>query len=432
MSFEVGHNMNFTLPTDWKWFELVELQANEKRPIISGPFGSSIGSRFFQPKGVPVIRGNNLSLNISDRFIDDGFVFLSEAKANELNTWATKDDILFTAAGTIGQVGLIEENTRFLSYIISNKQIRVRFDYLKILPRYAYYWLSQPLMIEFIQQRNTGSTIPLINLSVVKSLPIALPPINVQRKIVAILSSLDNKIELNRQTNQTLEAIAHALFKEWFFDFNFPGATGEMEKSELGEIPKGWKIGKLFDISKLIGGGTPKTSINEYWENGTIQWISAKDVTPNNGTFITDTEKKITKLGLLKSSAKLLPQYSTVITARGTVGNYCIIPETMAISQSNYALSSTLNNGQFFLFYIIANLVTELKQRSYGTVFDTITTNSLTDIQIVIPEQNVLDKYNKIITPIFENILNNLKQTKTLTQLRDSLLPKLMKGELIK
>lgn len=107
MSFEVGHNMNFNLPTEWQWCELVELQANEKRPIISGPFGSSIGSRFFQPEGVPVIRGNNLSLNISDRFIDDGFVFLSEEKANELKTWAIQDDILFTAAGTIGQVGLI-------------------------------------------------------------------------------------------------------------------------------------------------------------------------------------------------------------------------------------------------------------------------------------------------------------------------------------
>ena len=185
------------------------------KAIVSGPFGSSIGSKFFVSEGIPIIRGNNLTTSM-DRFVDEGFVFLTIEKAKEFeNCEAISNDIVVTAAGSIGQIGIIPETARYSKYIISNKQLRARLDSSKIMPLFAFYWLSSPWMVQYIQQRNTGSSVPLINLSVLRSLPIPLPPLPEQRAIAAILSSLDDKIELNRKLNATLEEIARTLFTAW-------------------------------------------------------------------------------------------------------------------------------------------------------------------------------------------------------------------------
>ena len=184
------------LPNDWDLKTVDEIKAPEKKSIISGPFGSNISAKYFVSNGIPVIRGNNLSLDLGIKFRDDGFVFITEEKAEELGTWARKDDIIFTAVGTIGQVGILKGNEKYEKYIISNKQLRIRIDKLIVEPMYAYYWLASPQMVETIKQRNTGSSVPLINLSVLKSLLIPLPPKEERLQITSILSSLDDKIDL--------------------------------------------------------------------------------------------------------------------------------------------------------------------------------------------------------------------------------------------
>ena len=257
------------LPEDWRWATVEKVQASSKRAIVTGPFGSSIGSRFFVDYGVPVIRGNNLSTE-RVRFIDKGFVYLTEEKADEFkNLEAHPGDLVFTAAGTIGQVGIIPEHPSFKRYIISNKQMRARLNKDVIEPMFAYYWFTEPCMRNHIVSRNTGSTIPLINLGVLRSLPVPLPPLAIQLEIVATVSALDNKITLLRETNTTLEAIAQALFKSWFVDFDpvrtkaegrepegvppeiaalFPS---EFENSALGEIPKGWTFMRLDEACDI-------------------------------------------------------------------------------------------------------------------------------------------------------------------------------------
>jgi len=159
-----------------------------KKDIISGPFGSNISRKFFVESGIPVIRGNNLSLSVGNKFSDDDFVFLTEEKAKDLGTWAEINDLVFTAAGTIGQVGLITGNLNYSRYIISNKQLRVRLDNSIADPYYGYYWFSNPSMREMIISCDTGSTIPLINLTVLRSLPIILPPLKEQKAIAEVLS----------------------------------------------------------------------------------------------------------------------------------------------------------------------------------------------------------------------------------------------------
>ena len=205
-----------------KKVKLESLALPEKGAIISGPFGSNISSKFFVEIGVPVIRGNNLCLDYS-KFNDSGFVFITQEKADELNCWADKEDLLFTAAGTLGQVGILKEPLNFTRYVISNKQIRVRLDITKVNPLYAYYWFSSPWMFKRIAGVNKGSTVPLLTLAEIRDLPIFLPENrSTQDAVVEVLESISNKIALNKKMNQKLEAMAKHLYDYWFVQFDFP------------------------------------------------------------------------------------------------------------------------------------------------------------------------------------------------------------------
>lgn len=176
----------------------------EKASIISGPFGSNIGKRFFVDDGIPVIRGNNLSTTY-DKFYDKGFVYVTKEKADELNCYAYRDDIIFTAAGTLGQVGIIPRDSKYKEYVISNKQIRARINSDIVNVYYAYYWLSSPWIQKMLIDNNKGSTVPLLTLNEVRELPIYYPEnVEDQIKIVNILEAISKKIETNKKINDNL------------------------------------------------------------------------------------------------------------------------------------------------------------------------------------------------------------------------------------
>ncbi|RAY67232.1 hypothetical protein DP185_18005, partial [Enterobacter hormaechei] len=265
------------------------------RSVISGPFGSNIGQRFFKTHGVPIIRGNNLTTDFK-KFIDDGFVFLTEEKADELKSDAIKGDILFTAAGTIGQVGMIPLSAKYDRYVISNKQLRFRVDPEKADPDYVYYWLASPWIYKTIIDRNTGSTVPLINLGIIKSLPVSLPKdIIEQKKIASVLANIDEKIALNNRINTELEAMAKTLYDYWFVQFDFPDANGKPYKSSGGkmvynatlkrEIPVSWTDCQLGNIIERSGTGLNPRD-NFVLGQGDNYYVTIKNV--NNGKIILD------------------------------------------------------------------------------------------------------------------------------------------------
>jgi type I restriction enzyme, S subunit len=402
-----------------KTYKLGELSED----IAMGPFGSNLKVDNFIETGVPVIRGMNLN---DGGFTNNSFAFISEEKANTLKRClAYPDELVFTHRGTLGQVGIIPQNA-YPKYLVSQSQMRLKVKKDILVPKYLFYFFKSQLGQKELLKNTSQVGVPAIAnpTKSLKDVEITIPDIKEQTQIVSILSSLDDKIELNLQMNQTLEAMAQTIFKEWFVNFNFPGFDGYV----VDGLPKGWRLGSILEIADLLSGGTPKTDITEYW-NGNIKWISAKDITSNNRRFIIETEKQITELGISKSATKLLPKFTTVVSARGTVGNYCILPEEMAISQSNYGLKSK-NNSDFFLFIFIENMIEMMKAYSYGTVFDTITTKTFEEMEVVIPSKSLIAEYEKTINPIFSKILENQKQNKTLTQLRNSLLPKLMSGKI--
>jgi type I restriction enzyme S subunit len=259
---------------------------------------------------------------------------------------------------------------------------------------------------------NAGSAVPTLNRNHIHEIPVTIPPLSEQQAIAGVLSNLDDKIDLLQRQNKTLEAMAETIWRKMFIEDADPG----------------WEEVSLLEIINLVGGGTPKTEIPEYWD-GSIYWLSGKDITANHKSFVIDTEKKISELGLEQSSTKMLPKYATVISARGTVGSYCILSFPMAFSQTNYGVLPKVAKCYFFTYLLIAYVVEELKSASYGCVFDTITTSIFRDQNIVLPPEEIIISFEKIIEPYFNKIFDNTIQIRTLSRLRDTLLPKLMSGE---
>lgn len=305
-------------------------------------------------------------------------------------------------------------------------------------------WLFYAVKHYKLGEIDDGSPIPSTTRAAVYMQDIEVPPLPEQRAIAHILGTLDDKIELNRRMNETLEAMARALFKSWFVDFKpvrvkaggrdaglpreiadlFPNS---LEDSKLGEVPKGWRVRSFADTVEIIGGGTPKTSVNEYW-NGDISWYSVVDAPFDTDVFVIDTEKHITNAGLDNSSTRLLPEGATIISARGTVGKLALVGAPMAMNQSCYGLVG-LEGGASFTYFMTSNLVSALKQHSHGSVFDTITRETLAGVHVIAPSAAVTEAYEKMADPVMQRIKTNLKESRTLAVQRDALLPKLLSGE---
>ena len=315
-------------------------------------------------------------------------------------------------------------------------------DFLGNNPRFAYYLLQTLDLAAF----NSGSAQPSLNRNFLYSIPLKIPRPVEQYGIVDVLKSLDDRITLLRETNATLEAIAQALFKSWFVDFDpvrakMEGRTPEgmdeataalfpdgFETSELGEVPRGWRQQTFRDTIQIIGGGTPKTSNPDFW-GGDIPWFSVVDAPRSSDVFVIDTEKYITDAGLHGSSTKLLPVGTTIISARGTVGKLALTGRAMGMNQSCYGLRGKAGDT-YFTYFSATRLVQQLQQRAHGSVFDTITQETFAGIHVAYPQPPVIEAFDVAVSPLMARIRENLFQAQTLSTLRDTLLPRLISGQL--
>lgn len=378
------------VPKYWQVKTAEDIKSPEKKSIISGPFGSNISAKYFVESGVPVIRGNNLSLAVGEKFKDNGFVYISNEKAKELNTWANIDDLIFTAVGTIGQVGIVSENLQFSDYIISNKQLRLTVDQEQVLPIYAYYWFSSPKMVKQIIQRNTGSSVPLINLSVLKSLLIPIPPLQEQKAIVEVLSSLDDKIDLLHRQNQTLEQLAETLFRQWFVE----EAEEEWENGVLGDL---FTLQRGFDLPKQNRVDGPYSIYAASGESGG------------------HNEFKIKGPG--------------VTTGRsGILGNVFYIPQDFWPLNTSLFIKEFKRSSPLYAYYFLKTI--DLQSFNAGSAVPTLNRNHVHSNPVSIPPSILIEKFEYHAKTKFRKIEFNNNQILMLTQLRDTLLPKLMSGEI--
>ncbi|MEZ8013714.1 restriction endonuclease subunit S [Vibrio sp. FF112] len=438
-------NFDYSLPEGWSWKTIEQIQESPKGATITGPFGSSIGKKFFVEQGIPVIRGNNLSLKMIP-FIDDGFVFVSEEKAEELKRYKSKaDDLLFTAAGTIGQVGIIPQTSNFDEYIISNKQLRARLDRDLVDPLYAYYWFSSKPMVEYIKRQDTGSTIPLINLGVLRALPIPVAPLDAQVKIRKILESFDKKIEVNQKTNKTLEQMAQAIFKSWFVDFDpvkakmngeqpegMDAATAslfpeKLVESELGLIPEGWEAKPLGDFLTIKRGGSPRP-IKDFIVPDGYPWTKIADATANDNPYIFKTKEFIKEEGLkktvyLKKGTLILSNSATPGLPRFLDLDACIHDGWLHFPEKKHFTDS-------YLYQLFLHLRKHLISQGNGSVFTNLKTDILRNQMVLVPPKDLVDIYEMHAGKFLETVKAKSVESNQLAKLRDTLLPKLLSGEI--
>ena len=298
---------------------------------------------------------------------------------------------------------------------------------------FLYYLMTS---LDF-HHHHIGGAQPLMTQDIIGGFEISLPLLEEQRRIAGILGAIDDKIENNRRINTNLELQAQALYKQWFVDFEFPNeegkpyksSGGKMVDSELGIIPESWSVGKLEDIGDIIGGGTPSKAVAEYYTKNGIAWITPKDLSVLHLKFTAKGETDITELGYKNSSAKIMPRGSVLFSSRAPIGYISIAKNDICTNQG--FKSVVPNNGwTAFVYYYLLSNTENIESKATGSTFKEASGALMKSLDLVIPSDDILDKFEKIMSPIFESQEKFEAENETLATLRDTLLPKLMNGEI--
>lgn len=373
--------------------------------IAAGPFGSNLKVECFVPSGFPIIDGANLK---GYKVTDNITKFVTEEKARSLSrSIAHRGDVIVTISGTIGQIAYIPEDSLYDEYLCSQRQFRVSFDssmvYVPYLVFYFHTFEGQNKILSFANQTGVPAlSQPLKNF---KKIRLCLPSLQEQRRIASIVETINDKIENNIKINDNLQQQAAALFSSLY----------DRTNTEV----------RFTDLIQILGGGTPKTGENTYW-NGNIAFFTPKDVgTP----YTLITEKTITEEGLSHCNSRLYPVNTVFVTARGTVGKVGMSGVPMAMNQSCYALVGK-ETHQLLVYFYTLKAVDRLKHKASGAVFDAITTRDFESEQIMKLSDDDAKAFLCIAEPMFQKVLNNCIENLRLSTLRDSLLPKLMSGEI--
>ena len=277
-------------------------------------------------------------------------------------------------------------------------------------PKFLYYTLCEPDFTEYTVLTSRGAKMPRGDKEAILSYKVSLPPLPEQKAIASVLSSLDDKIDLLHRQNKTLEAMAETLFRQWFIE----------------EAKEDWEYVELGSVVETSSGGTPSRKEMSYYENGSIHWVKSKEL---NGSFITETEEMITDEAVKKSSAKLLPAYSTLIAMYGaTVGEYALITKTMTCNQAVCALKENEAYPYTFIFMYVKNQKDELINQAVGSAQQNISQILIKKLPIPTCTARI-NEYHQLVIPWFKKMQLNVEQIQILEKLRDTLLPKLMSGE---
>ena len=314
--------------------------------------------------------------------------------------------------------------------------------------RFLLYAYLGPAFQETIRERTVrGSTVDRIPLIEMPEFPITLPVLTEQRSIAHILSTLDDKIELNRKMNETLEAMAQALFQSWFVDFDPVRAKAEgrdpglpahiaalfpdsFEDSELGEIPEGWKTKPIGDLAKVQGGSTPSTKEPSYWEDGIHFWATPKDLSGLSSPVLLGTGRKITDAGLIQISSGLLPAGTVLLSSRAPIGYLAVAEIPVAINQGFIAMQALKGVSNLFLLLWAEVAHDRIVSRANGSTFLEISKSSFRPIPVVVPRASVMNAFDRVVRPMYSRIVANERESQILRDTRDALLPRLISGEL--
>ena len=361
-----------------------------------------------------------------DNYIFDGEFLLVAEDGENLRT--RKTPIAFIATGRFwvnNHAHIVRgnhlANTRFLAYALDRTNIS---GYL------------------------SGTTMPKLTQGNLNRVRLSLPPRPIQEAIVTLAKALDDKIELNRRMNETLEAMARAIFKSWFVDFDPvrakldgrqpPGMDADtaaifpdhFEHTELGLAPKGWTIRPVGEVVEAVGGGTPSTKESLFWDAGMHHWATPKDLSNLDAPILLDTNRKVTDAGLKKISSGLLPKGTLLLSSRAPVGYLAIAEVPIAVNQGFIAMKCDGDVSNYFMLNWCRENIDEIERRASGTTFQEISKRNFRPIPMIVPPSQLVGAFNGAVSSTYSRIASNLRESETLAATRDTLVPKLLSGEI--
>jgi type I restriction enzyme, S subunit len=456
------------LPYEWQVIEINDLLTKQR--------GVSVGVMYpgdHDPTGIPLIKAGDLSGSIINSDLD--FCITPEKHQEYCRTELEGGEILLVLVGDVGQCAVVPPAMKGWNAARAIAVIRLKD------PSDAHYvricLMSRPLRHLMYVWSNTTVQATL-NLKEVRQLPLPWPPKSIRDSIAEIFMAFDRKIELNRQMNQILEAMAQAIFQSWFVDFEpvkakqkakaagksaaeiemaaivalsgkSEEAIGELSaavrsalsetaglfgdelvESELSLIPEGWEVSQIGKEVEIVGGGTPSTQNSEFWDNGHINWVTPKDLSNLSDKVLLSTSRKITEQGLAKISSGLLPPNTILMSSRAPVGYLVITQIETAINQGFIAMKcNKCLPSEYVLLWADSNME-KIKQMASGSTFAEINKATFRPFLICVPPSEILNLFAKKVRPIYQKIASNNLQSISLATIRDALLPRLLSGEI--
>lgn len=401
------------------------------------------GESSYKTQGIALIRSQNV---YNDRFSYSGLAHIDEEQAAQLqNVEVRNSDILLNITGdSVARVFQVPDDV--LPARVNQHVAIVRPRGEELNARYLRFFLASPEMqAHMLSVAGAGATRNALTKGMIEGFRVPKPPLAVQQAVAHILGTLDDKIELNRQMNQTLEAIARAIFKSWFVDFDpmrarmngepYPldGATmalfpDRLVESELGEIPEGWEANQIVDMGEIITGKTPPTADQEHY-GGDIPFVTIPDM--HGRTYVLWTSKTLSEKGSQTQKGKLLPANSICVSCIATPGLVVLTSEPSHTNQQINSIVAHKGISPYYCFFALRNLAELiLSHGSGGSVYLNLSKSRFESLPILLPSAATLGVFHRAVEPIFEMILSMERQSLTLAELRDNLLPKLISGEL--
>lgn len=406
---------------EWKEVTLGEItnlviDYRGKTPLKLGSSWSDSGYRALSAKN---IKTGQIVAEDSIRFVDE------ELYRKWMKDEVKKGDILITSEAPFGQIYYWDSDEKI---VLSQRLFDVRLND-EVCHKYVYYFMTSHRYQKDLEGRATGTTVTGLRQPELLKSTILLPPLSAQRSIASILSSLDQKIELNNKINADLEEMAQAIFKNWFVDFE-PFKDGKFVDSELGIIPEGWKVGRADDFYQINIGKTPPRKEHKWFSTNPADkiWVSIANM-GNSGIFISDSSEYLTKEAVDRHNIIMVPRNTILLSFKLTVGRVAIADKELT---TNEAIARFILSDDKYMEY----LYLYLKNFDYNSLGSTssiataVNSKTIKGMQMLQPSDKIIDAFHIQVNPIFEKIRSLTKENSRLSTLRDTLLPRLMSGEI--
>lgn len=388
----------------------------------TGPFGSQLKRAEYSDEGVPVIMPRDIR---NGEVSSETVAHVSVATANRLarHRIAT-NGIVLPRRGEVAKRAFIGEDQA--GWLCGTGCLKIETRGRRVWPKYLYYYLGAPQSIEWLKRNAVGSTMLNLSAAIVSRLPIRLPAIEVQKRLADRISLYDDLIGNNRQRISLLEESARLVYREWFVYLRFPGYE------HLGitdGLPVGWERRTFRDVCDAVGGGTPRTSRPEYWNNGDIPWYTPTDITRNPCLALLDSATKITEAGLQGSSAKTLPAGTVLMTSRASVGFFGVVESPSCTNQGFINIVPHDACARMYLLHNLMHRVEEIRSQAGGATYKEISKGKFKSLPVVLPDRMLLHEFENHASTLHAQVRTLHRSNLKLAEARDLLLPRLMNGD---